>query len=469
MSPVSRLGVNPNSGVYNLVQQYMVAERVQLNRLQETKDEERSHQRAFTDLSAKLSSLRSVANDFRWGDTLSPINTFTTASTDPTVVTITAGSNAADGPHAVTVSTLAAAHSVVSTEFEGAATTAWAGTHTFQLEQDGVIHEITVTTDAEDTNAQAMRKVVTAINDGDADVTATLAVTDALSGGTRLLITSRSSGTTSLISEMADTSGTRAATLGLAGGSSIGNYASNTVQEAADASFTIDGLAFVSAENRVEDALTGITIDLVGVSSDPVAVTIERDVEAVTASVQGLLDAYNALNTYVRDQTRGASSDGTGRGQLTGDTMFMTLRTQLRSSATAEVPDLSGQGRLARLVEIGITADRQGLLTLSDTTAFEDALVTRSAEVERLFTDSEAGIGRELITLLDRYVGAGGLLASQRTISQTRMRAIDNRIEREELHLVRREEQLTQELASLQATLAALQQQQQYMRAIGLM
>jgi flagellar hook-associated protein 2 len=467
MPSIDGLGVNPNSSVYNTVQQYMVAERVQLDRLEDLRDEAQMRRAAFTDLGSKLSALRTAIQDFRWSGTLTPLNSFAATSSDAGLVGASAGASASDGVHTVSVASLAQAHSLVSDQLNGNETFSLVGAHSFEIVQGGESHLVSVTLAEGDTHQEALAKIVTAINASGADVTASLAVTDAASGGYRILLTSQVSGTTGLISEIRDEFGDLAATVGLAGASSSSQYSANTVQEAADAAFTIDGLAFVSSSNRVTEAISGVTLDLVGVSESPVTVTIERDVEEVRGSIQNVLDAYNELLDYVREKTSGADSEGEGRGLLTGDTLFMTLRSQLRTVATSTVPDLLGEGRLARLAEIGITASREGRLTITDADALEGALLEKPDEIERLFADEEEGVAVRIVDLIDRHVNAGGLLASQRQLAQIRQRTLDQRIAREETYLARREAQLADQLASLQNMMYALQQQQQILSALG--
>ncbi len=99
MASVRGLGVNPNAGVYGLVQQYMALERTEINRLQEMKQADQTRRTAFTDLGAKLRDLRSAADDFRWGGSLSPINSFDAQSSNTDVVSVSAASGAGDGIH----------------------------------------------------------------------------------------------------------------------------------------------------------------------------------------------------------------------------------------------------------------------------------------------------------------------------------------------------------------------------------
>lgn len=461
-------GANPSAGVYELVQQYMSLEQTNMNRLTATKSEEQSRSSALTELNTKLRTLRTALDDFRWTGSTMPINAFSANTSDESIVGISANGQATEGGHTITVSSLARAHSIVSNEFEGGETASLAGQHTFEIEQGGETFEVSVTIEEDDTYREALARIATALNSSGAEISASVAATDSRTESVRLLLTSRETGTSSMISAVKDVSGNLAATIGLAGSSTAEQYADNTVQTAADALFNVDGLDFVSASNRVTGALNGVTLTLTNVGDTPVSLTIERDLDTIKESLADLIETYNTTVSYVRQQTQAADEEGENRGLFTGNTLFTSLRTQLRLEVMGDVSDPTGQAELVRLGELGITSDRYGLLSLSDEDALEDALLNHASDVERLFTDSEDGIAVRLVELLDRYVNAGGMIASQREIQQLRLRSIDDRIAREESYLERREEQLTTELAQLQSMLESLNQQQQYMAAIGL-
>ncbi len=468
MATISGLGgANPNASVYSIVQQYMQLEQAGMDRLEEAKSDLELRNAAYDDLGSKLRDLRTQLSDFRWTGSLTPLNTFASTSSDESAVEITVNGSASEGLHTVNVRTLARAHSIASREFVGEDATSLAGTHTFQVTQGGETFEISVTIDAEATNQEAMSSIVSAINASGAGVAATLAATDSRTDGYRILLTSRTTGTDSMISEITDTNGTLASQLGLNGSSTEQGFSDNTVQKAADAKFSIDGLDFVSSTNQVSGALTGVTLNLSGVTEDGVTVAVERDVDAIRESIEDLLESYNALVGFIGTRTRGADETGEGRGLMTGNTLFMSLRTQIRREATGDVADPLGEAELVRLSQIGITADREGKLSISDTEALEDALATQPTEVVRLFSEEDEGIAVRITDLVDTYVKAGGLLAQQDNLAQMRMRTIDQRIEREEERLLRREDQLMEQFASLQNVLSQLSQQQQILSAMG--
>ncbi len=468
MATISGLSATSQSSLYATVQQYLSLEKTQYNRLQAEQSELTERQSVLTKLGTQLRTLRSAIYDFRWEGSTNPVNTFTATSGDESKVTATATGAAVDGSHVVTVGALAKAHSIASAEFAADEDAQLAGAHTFHLVQDGETYSVTVTVEEGDTYGDVLAALAKALNDSGAQVTASVATVDAKGERRRLLLTSKTTGTAAMIAEVKDDSGELAATLGLKGSSDTEKgFSSNTVQRAADAEFTVDGLAFVSATNRVTGVLTGLTLNLTAIGADPVTVTVERDVAQIRTKIDAFLEAYNALVDHVREQTQGADETGEGRGLFTGETLYTGLRAQVRSAVTADVPDATGQATLRRLSQLGITADREGHLTVSDEDRFEEALATTPGQVQRLFTDEEQGLAVRLVKLMDRYSSTGGLLGQENKAMRSRQRAIADRIEREENYLARREEQLTEQLASLQNTAYQLQYQQQLMDALG--
>jgi len=466
MATVSSL--NTQSSVYSLVQQYMSLEQTTSNRLQTQKTELQQRRSVVTDLGTQLRALRSAAYNLQWKGVTNPINTFKTTSGDSTVVIATASGSATDASHVITVKSLAKAHSIASAEFSGGEVAPLAGEHRFHIVQKGETYAISVTVAEDATYGDVLSAVAAAINDSGARVTASVATTNALSGERRLLLTSQETGTQALIAEIGDDSGELARALGFDGKADADRgYGRSTVQEATDAQFTIDGLEFVSSSNRAAGVLTGLTLDLAAVSDGPVTVTVERDIDAVKQQVQAFLDAHNKLMAYVREKTKGADESGAGRGAYASDSLFTTLRSQLRTTATADVPAVTGQASLVRLAQMGITADREGKLSISDLSAFTDALVGRPGEVERLFVDQENGLAVRLVSVLDQYTKAGGLLDQQTSIMRSRERAINDRVAREQARLERREQQLTTQLANLQVMAQQLSQQQQIIEALS--
>ena len=443
-----------------LIQSTLAYERLPLTRLQETKTALAAQRTAFNDLKTKLRALRTAIDGFRLPGALSPLNRFQAHSGDESVLSATASGSAAAGAHTLTIQTLAQAHAIGSTAFAGDETATLSGSYTFQITIDGEATEITAEIEAGATWREALQAAASAIDGSDAEVTASVVTPDGLSGTARLLLTSEKTGTQAIISEVADTSGDLTSVLGLAGTSTVESYSANTLQTAANAEFTLDGLAFVATSNRVTGALPGVTLDLRTTTTAPVALTIERDNEEVRAGIEKMLTAVNELIDYVRTQTAPADENGEGRGVFAGDTLFTSLLYNLRTDLTAGVDALIGTGNLERLAEIGITSDREGHLKISDAEALEQALSSRPDEVEQLFRAEDGGIAQRVVERIDYYVNADGLIGRRTNAIVSRVRLLDNEISQIEKRLEKRAEQLNSYYANLESAYQALLTQQ---------
>ncbi len=463
---IGGIGTTMQTSVSGLVEQYMSLERVPLEKMQNERSELNRLVASCTDLNTQLRQLKEAIDDFRWPGSLTPINQFTASSADESSLLVTAGGSASEGLHTVSVLELARAHSIASAAFAGDETAGLSGTHRFAIEQDGEKYELSVCIEEGATWEEVLAEVADAIEASGASISASVATTDATSGEKRLLLTSKQTGTRYLISAIEDIEGDLASVLGIAGKSSGKAYSANTVQEAADARFAVDGLEFVSSGNEVRDAISGVTLRLLAVTDGDVTVTVERDVEAIRKAIDEFISAYNALIDKIAYMTRPADATGEGRGDFTGNVAFSGLKRELRNVTTSPVGSVAQEGALNQLAEIGITADRQGHLSVSDADALEEALRTKASQVESLFADESDGIAVRMVDLIDRYAGVGGIVSQESDLLRTRIRNLDQRISRMEVYLARRQEQLTDRLGSLQAMMAGLASQQQYLSSI---
>jgi flagellar hook-associated protein 2 len=467
MSTISGSGSTASSAIMTLVQQYLELEREPLTRLETMRSDLTDRRETFTELKSSLRDLRESIDDYRWPGALSPLNQFAATSSDAQSIGVTASGSAAVGQHVLTVESLARAHSIGSAAFTGGDTATVSGDFTMQVTQGGEAIDVEVSLAAGATWREALNQVAAEINSAVDGVHAAVVTTNQLTDEVRLLISSAESGTNELIDAVTDLTGSLAATLDLAGSSTVEAYSANTIQTAANAEFTIDGMAFVAGGNQIDGALSGVTLNLLAVTSSPVTVGVARDVEAVRASVEGFIEGYNELIDFVRDESRPADANGENRGTFAGDLIFMSLRRDLRSMLTDAVGDLGASGALDRLSSIGITADRDGRLTITDAEAFEEALRNNAAEVDQLFRHEEDGIAVRAVGLIDGYVATDGFIANRTASFDQRDKVIDRQIEQMEQRLARREEQLINYFSSLQSMMAEMVAQQESLSQLG--
>ena len=197
-------------------------------------------------------------------------------------------------------------------------------------------------------------------------------------------------------------------TLGMSGGSgTLGLGAStaettfkNTITEGRRAFFTLNGLAMSSETNTDEDSLNGAKIILKNVSQadDPdIQVKIERDDSGIKKKVQAMLDSYNNLMTFINEKSKSTiaeTTDANGNkvknyvpGELTGQYVVTSLKSNIQKMMTSELTTLSGRTNYTSLVTVGIKTTADGSLQL-DSEKFEKALSSDFDGVRRLFANS---------------------------------------------------------------------------------
>jgi flagellar hook-associated protein 2 len=411
----------------------------------------------FTDLKTKLQSLDTAVDSLGQSGTLSAFRTKGVSSSNSAVVTATATASAARGSHTVAVSQLATAHTVVSDRYDSAGTTlatSLSGTKTFSIGVDGETYDVSVTITSGMTNREVLSAIATAINSAsDGEVTAS-AVGDTPSTS-KLSIRSGTTGTAGKMT-FTDTSGalgTLGATNGSAATSTVGGYIyADLGSNELDAKATIDGIEIISSDNEVSDAITGVTLNLLAAQAEdarPVTVTVTMDLKAIKTDIEDFITKYNDAFSYLVTKTN-VDSDTYERAALAGDFPYVSLRVGMRQAMVS--PVVTGSPSYQALSQLGITCDRSGTFSISDSDLLETALAKNLDAVESIFA-SDGGIATTLQSLLNSYCGSGGNISASQDAVNTRIDYIDDAIARQEAYVSRREKSLRQQYAALQEAL----------------
>ncbi len=322
---------------------------------------------------------------------------YAATSADEKVVKATASSSAVSGSYTVKVNELATSSKVASQRFADSSASISEGT--LQITQNDTVYEVKIEAGAtlqsvrDSINAELGAKGITAniINDGK---------------GSRLVFGSTTTGLGSDISvggidELIIDGETQMSGAGAGFVSAL----------AQDASFTVDGMTLTSKSNKVENAISGLTLELVSKNVET-TVTVATNNDGLKKSVQAFVDAYNALVTTITSLSQTPkNADGTmgTAPALAGDAMARSMLTALRNELTVE--GTGGNGTLKVLSQLGInTVQSTGLLEL-DSTKFTAALNTQKlgSEIQSLFS-GEDGIATRMTNALASYSGTDGLL-----------------------------------------------------------
>jgi len=420
----------------------------------------------LSDLRSKVSAFKSLISGFAELGSGSVLRQFNVASSDDTVATATASATANTGSHTLTVDSLAQAHKIASSGFVGTGSDITANSYTFEITVDGTATSISVDIAADDDNATAMQKVVDVIRSSGAPVTADLVTVDPNTDTRKIVLSATESGTANLIASVTDTSGNLMADLGLAGTSAVGSFSANTTVEALDANFTLDGLTLTSADNEVEDVLTGIVINLRDTTSENevITLTIGFNEEDVHEKVDEMVSSFNEIMSYLNSKLGSGDETGSGRGDLAGDLTFMMFRNELKQSLVRSVSGVTGD--INSIDDVGLSIARDGTLSVSDSDEFFAQLTANPDDVEAFFA-SEDGIASRLKEMANAFTKIGGSLQLSTELVDSKKDMLDLRIERMEEYLALREEQIRSELGRLSQLVAQIGFQQQALGSLN--
>lgn len=248
------------------------------------------------------------------------------------------------------------------------------------------------------------------INGSKSDVTATV-LKDV--NGERLLLRSKSTG--------ADMGYQVQATDADAGdGKDLGRLAymgagspSTLTQAGLNAQATINGVAIESATNTVKDSIQGLTFELKQVTTVPVNVSVSNDKDAMKKTIQGFVDAYNAVMDMLSTSTK-YDPESKVAGSLQGDSTAVGLKTAIRNMMRSSTPG----GEFSRLADIGIeikfdTVTGNSSMKIDSTKL--DAALDKPAELGKLFgatsdDPTQRGFGLKLDAFADGLVQSGGTI-----------------------------------------------------------
>ena len=217
-----------------------------------------------------------------------------------------------------------------------------------------------------------------------------------------------------------------------------------TLVEPQNAKFTIDGLAMESKSNKVDSAISGVTIELLVGDKATSTITVGANTDTLKTSVQAFVTAYNALMTSINTQTKvTATGDSatTTAGALTGDASMRQLVSSLRS----ELLNSSGSNAAMGLAQMGVSTDsKTGLLTLDDKAWTKAvALPNGASNIAKVFT-GDTGLISRMTKATASYVGTTGTLAQRSTDLNTKL-----------TELTTQQAELDRRIESLQTSLSA--------------
>ena len=473
-----------NSSIQQLVDLYIRRDEGPRNAKRSERNSIQAKKTKLSELQSKLSSLV-TKSDVLADRVFDAFSAKKASSSDSEKLTATAGTTSLAGNHSFAVSRLATAHTVVSKQYTSSSTSLSSAISSDQSFSIAVGHptnddsdnrvNISVTVAAASFNGTsdetALTAIATAINSAmstavsdetiDSDEIVSASVVSEENGKSRLVLTSAQTGYTYRQS-YTDTSGLLN-TLGVSTGSQTsgtnGGYV--TADSNLNSLFTMDGLSFSRDSNKVSDALTGVTFNLLQTFNSSETVTIVKDVDDVKVKVNDFISKYNDTIRFLRNNGR-LDPDTKVRGVLANDSLYSGLASRIQQMTTKTLTGVNSS-TYNSLSSIGITTDSSGMLSISDSSKFESALDASTANVSEVFNNSTDGVAGQLETLLESFTSASGSInASQQRLDDNILQ-LNDQISRYDERLEKRRVQLTNEFAKMQEIMSSLSRQQSFM------
>lgn len=320
------------------------------------------------------------------------------------------------------------------------------GTGTMTLSAGGKDYTITIGS----TN-NSLEGLMTAINASGSGVTASI-VSD--TGGSRIVLKGQT-GEANAFTLSADAGADPALsafTYGSGGSMTLG-------QSAANADFTIDGIAYSRASNIIDDIVPGMSLTLKKAApGQPVDIGASRPLDMIRQTVGDFVAVYNQLKNSISAASKLAG----------GTNSLYMLERELAGMVNKVLTSGSGINKLS---DIGISSTRDGLLAV-DSAKLEKALAADAGAVEALFNPrrdathtatTDPGIAGILDAIRDKAVSSTGVIGQISTALSNKSKSLSEQLDKVEQREDAYRAQLEKKYSKLDARLNALKATQTYL------
>ncbi len=231
---------------------------------------------------------------------------------------------------------------------------------------------------------------------------------------------------------------------------------------AQNAIIKVDGFEIQVPQNKVNDIIPGVTLDLKKAKpGEEFSINIQEDAEAMTGKIDVLINKINEVLKFIINQNKLDQNTDTQK-TLGGDITIQTLESRLRSTIFKFIDTSEGPKRIG---DLGVTFTRDGFLQV-DTKQFEaqlsknyktvsETLVGRYSENKKIdgFIDNVY----DLVSKSLRH--PSGLLPSRKAGIKSRIDQIDRQISNRQRLITSKEKMLKDKFARLESVMSKLKSQ----------
>ncbi len=434
---ISSLGLGSGIDLAGMLDKLKAVDKIPIVNKQAKQVEYKNQLAEFDTVNTKLLAVKTAALDLSLNDTFDS-KSFT--SSNESVLTATGNSSAATGNYDLTVTALARKNSWQSSGVETRTSAVTTTDGDFSYTVDGKQATVTVTAN------MTLEQLMNAINNDEDNPGVTASIMDDGSGSTsafHLVLVSKETGEANAVT--IDTNET--------------DLTFNEIQAAGtlNAQFTLNGISYQRDSNTIDDAITGVTLELVGQGSS--IVKVSSDTSAIAEKITALVDAYNEAMAEI--STNAAYNKETGEsGPLNGLTSFTSIKTQLNSILFGSIDGLSG--KYDSMIDLGLTYNQDGTISIDEST-LNSALAEHPDSVKELFIGADNGavdgladrLGDKL-SFLTKY---NGLISAEKSRVQTTIDRLGNQIEAAQKRLDSKYETMAKVFAELDKFMSNMQSQ----------
>ena len=197
----------------------------------------------------------------------------------------------------------------------------------------------------------------------------------------------------------------------------------NTIRTAEDAVINVNGLALTRSTNEISDVISGATFVVSEASATAVRLNVTNDQSSLKTNLQSVVAAYNSFNQLLSDLTSSAAdSDLSYGGDLAREQSAVRyIKQQVFDKLMADSSSKSGS--ISALRDLGISVDRTGNLTMTETTfdaaianSYDDVATMLSAGTsnQSIYSTDAQGLAQDVATLIDGLNSSTGIVATRK-------------------------------------------------------
>lgn len=228
------------------------------------------------------------------------------------------------------------------------------------------------------------------------------------------------------------------------------NTIAHEVTKATNAKYTINGVAQESASNTI-DSLSGITINLQKVTTEPIKLTVEdTDMQGAIDLIIKMKDEYNNAVTTLK-------AYGGKDGVMQGSNVAFSIQ-----NAMSSMFSYNKDGKY--LSSFGIQVDKDGFMTVDEEKL--KAAFKEEPESTKQFFFGYTGLGYEMEKKLDQIFGDQGFMGRRSESIDEQISNLDKKINDIDAMNQQKQTEIIKKYSKLESDLAALDYQLKAMQAM---